>query len=77
MPETKKTIEVSIAPFPDTEQINFRVEHDKLSEQLKAKKREVKFLEKDMQNLQSKIIGWGNPYDESQWMISVYQQITS
>ena len=59
-------IDLQIVPFTEAVQINFKGEHDKLTEQLKAKKREVKFLEKDMQNLQSKIIGWGNPYVESE-----------
>jgi len=56
---------VEIVPFAEAVQFNFKGEHDILYELLRKKKREVKALEKDMQNLQSKIIGWGNPYAES------------
>ena len=56
---------------------NLKQQFDLLTGQIKAKKRELKVLEKEAQELQSKALGWPNPFEDDEWMNTIYLQVKS
>ena len=66
---------VQIVSLEEAVKLKQKEEYDDLTEKLKLKKREVKALEKEIQQFQARLIGWGDPFTTSDWLKWIYLQV--